>query len=138
LHQRDRARGLGFAPLPDAFERKAPTASQEFCWQLVFSAATLGVDPRTGQRVRWHLQESAVARAFRAAVQRSGIGKRATTHRLCHSFATRLLEDGQDIRTVQALLGHASVETMMISTHVLNNGRCPVRSPLDQLPRPLG
>src|SRR5207302_10657076 len=111
---------------------------QEFCWQFVFPAAALGVAPKTGRRVRWHLHESAVARAFRAAVQRSGIGKRATTHSLRHSFATHLLEDGYDIRTVQELLGHASVETTMIYTHVLNSGRCPVRSPLDQLQRPPG
>jgi integron integrase len=138
LHQRDRARGLGYAPLPEAFERKAPAASQEFCWQFVFPSATLCLQPGTGRRVRWHLHESAVSRAFRAAVQRSGIGKRATTHSLRHSFATHLLEDGYDIRTVQELLGHASVETTMVYTHVLNNGRCPVRSPLDRLPQPPG
>jgi hypothetical protein len=99
----------------------------------VFPASTLYDDPRTGKRVRWHLHESAVAREFRSAVQRSGIGKRATTHSLRHSFATHLLEAGYDIRTVQELLGHSSVETTMIYTHVLNNGRCPVKSPLDQM-----
>jgi integrase len=97
--------------LPEALDRKSPAASQEFCWQLAFTSATLCIDPKMGQRVRWHIHESAVSRAFRAALQRPGIGKRATTYSLRHSFAARLLGDGYDIRTVQELLGHASVET---------------------------
>jgi integron integrase len=120
--RRDLARGLGAVSLPEAFGRKSPGAARDFCWQFVFPASGLCVDPATGERVRFHLHESAVARAFREAVRRSGIGKRATTHTLRHSFATHLLEAGYDIWTVQELLGHASVETTMIDTHVLNQG----------------
>jgi len=131
-HRLDLARGDGAAQLPDAYVHKAPSANRDFCWQFVFPASTICVDPNTGQRVRWHLHESAVARANHEAVRRSGIGKRATSHPFRHSFATHLLAAGYDIRTVQELLGHSSVETTMIYTHVLNTGRCPVRSPLDR------
>ena len=97
----------------------------------MFPAARLWTDPETGRRYRRHLHETAVQRAVKAAVRRAGISKRASCHTFRHSFATHLLEDGYDIRTVQELLGHKDVSTTMIYTHVLNKGRRAVRSPLD-------
>jgi site-specific recombinase XerD len=99
----------------------------------VFPAGRLCRDPRFGPPTRYHLHESAIQRAVTEAVRRAGIAKRASCHTLRHSFATHLLEDGHDIRTIQELVGHADVSTRMIYTHVLNRGGRGVRSPADSL-----
>ena len=132
LHRRDVAAG-GRVPLPDALVRKYPGAGSEWGWQFVFPAARRAVDPRDGAPVRYHVHESVLQRAVREAARRSGLSKRVTCHTFRHSFATHLLEDGYDIRTVQELLGHRDVNTTMIYTHVLNRGGRGVRSPADRL-----
>ena len=134
LHETDLAGGCGRVVLPSALDRKYPNASVEWRWQFVFPAARICRDPRWGPPNRFHLHESAVQRAVAEAVRRAGVTKRVSCHTFRHSFATHLLEDGYDIRTVQELLGHADVTTTMIYTHVLNRGALGVRSPADRLP----
>lgn len=133
LHEHDLGRGAGWVELPAALQRKLPAAAREWAWQWVFAATRPYREPATGQIRRHHLHETVVQREMKAAVARAGIEQRATCQTLRHSFATHLLEDGYDIRTVQELLGHRDVSTTMVYTHVLNRGPSGVRSRLDRL-----
>jgi len=133
LHQHDLVRGLGSVYLPEALGRKYPKAPKEWGWQWVFPAAQISVDPHSGDRRRHHLYDDVLQRAVRAAARQAGSVKPVGCHTLRHSFATHLLEDGYDIRTVQELLGHTDVSTTMIYTHVLNRGGKGVTSPSDRL-----
>jgi integron integrase len=132
-HDEDLEAGFGSVFMPNALARKYPNAGKELRWQYLFPASRLAQDPRSGIMRRHHIHQSVLQRAIKKAATQTGIMKRVTSHTLRHSFATHLLESGVDIRTVQALLGHADVSTTMIYTHVAGRGGQGVRSPFDLL-----
>ena len=136
-HNSDLSQGYGSVYLPFAIAKKYKNADKEWKWQYVFPSHTLSIDPRSGIRRRHHIHLSSLNRAVKKAVEIAGVSKQVSTHAFRHSFATHLLEDGYDIRTIQELLGHKDVKTTQIYTHVLNKGGNAVRSPLDKRRRSL-
>ncbi len=133
LHDADLIEGFGHVYLPNALAKKYPNAEKEWKWQYVFVSGNRSKDPRSGQIRRHHLDEKNIQRAIRTAARKAGINKHVKTHSLRHSFATHMLEDGYDIRTIQELLGHKDLNTTMIYTHVMNRGGLGVRSPLERI-----
>jgi integron integrase len=132
LHQKDVTEGYGSVYIPYALERKFPRAKHETKWQYVFPMDTISTDPRSGEKRRHHILDVTLSRNIKKAVMQSKIDKRVTSHIFRHSYATHLLQAGIDLRSIQELLGHKSVETTMIYTHVVSEmNKAKLVSPLD-------
>ncbi len=130
LFEEDRSNGSPGVSLPGAFDRKDPQAEYSWSWYWLFPSSRISIDPRTHKPGRYHMYPTTIQRAFKQALQKSSVTKRASVHTLRHSFATHMIEDGYDVRTVQELLGHASVNTTMVYTHIAERNKLGARSPL--------
>ena len=133
IHEIDIENGYGFAPMPNALDKKYPVAGRELAWQYLFPADRLSTDPETGEIKRWHIFDSTIQRNVKRAMTQAKVFKHGSCHTFRHSFATHLLQSGVDIRTVQTLLGHSNIQTTMIYTHIVNDNYKYMISPLDHL-----